>query len=59
VVAVALTRLYGGSRPIQQTLPSPQVRLLASRMRVEGGVAKPSEILTLDARPFDLLEEMP
>ena len=59
VVAVDLTRLYGGTRPFQQTLPSLQVRLLASRMRVEAGVAKPAEILTIDAAPFDLLGEMP
>jgi baseplate J-like protein len=59
VVAVDLTRLYGGTRPVQQTLPSLQVRLLASRMRVEAGVAMPSELLTLDPAPFDQLEEMP
>jgi hypothetical protein len=60
VVAVDLTRLYGGTRPVQQTVPSaqPQVRLLASRMRVEGGVAMPAELLTLDPAPFDQLEEM-
>jgi hypothetical protein len=58
VVAVDLTRLYGGTRPPQQTVASLQVRLLASRMRVEAGVAMPSELLTLDPAPFDLLEEM-
>ena len=59
VIAVDLTRLYGGTRPVEQTLPSQQVRLLASRMRVENGIAKPSELLTLAAGPLDLLEEMP
>ncbi|OIQ67832.1 hypothetical protein GALL_505880 [mine drainage metagenome] len=58
VVAVDLTRLYGGTRPAQQTVASLQVRLLASRMRVETGVAMSSELLTLDPAPFDLLEEM-
>jgi hypothetical protein len=59
VIAVDLTRLYGGTRPLQQTGPSLQVRLLASRMRVEAGVAMASELLTLDPKaPFDLLEEM-
>jgi predicted phage baseplate assembly protein len=58
VVAVDITRLYGGTQPAAQTLPSKQVRLLASRMRVEGGIAQPAELLTLDAGPFDLLEEM-
>jgi hypothetical protein len=60
VVAVDLTRLYGGTLPVVQTVasPQPQVRLLASRMRVEGGVAKPAELLTLDPAPFDQLEEM-
>jgi len=59
VVAVDLTRLYGGTRPVEQTGVSQQVRLLASRMRVENGVTKPSELLTLAAGPLDLLEEMP
>jgi hypothetical protein len=59
VVAVDLTRLYGGSRPVEQTAISQQVRLLASRMRVENGAAKPSELLTLAPGPLDLLEEMP
>ena len=59
VVAVDLTRLYGGTRPPGQTAVSLQPRLLASRMRVEAGVAKSSELLTLDPAPFDLLEEMP
>jgi hypothetical protein len=58
VVAVDLTRLYGGTQPNQQTVPSLQVRLLASRLRVEGGMAKPAELLTLDPAPFDELEEM-
>jgi hypothetical protein len=59
VVAVDLTRLYGGSRPVEQTAIAQQVRLLASRMRVENGAAKPSELLTLAPGPLDLLEEMP
>jgi hypothetical protein len=41
-----------------QTLKSRQVRLLASRMRVSGGVPLPAELLTLDSAPFDRLEEM-
>ena len=59
VAAVDLTRLYGGTRPLPQTLPSKQVRLLASRMRVEGGAARPAELLSLDPGPLDQLEEMP
>lgn len=58
VVAADITRLYGGTQPPAQTLVSNQVRLLASRMRVQGGVALPAELLTLDPAPFDLLEEM-
>lgn len=58
VVAVELTRLYGGTQPLVQTLPSKQVRLLASRMRVQSGIALPAELLTLDPDPFDTLEEM-
>jgi predicted phage baseplate assembly protein len=58
VVAVDLTRQYGGTRPAAQTLVSKQQRLLASRMRVEGGAAQPSELLTLDPGPLDQLEEM-
>ena len=30
VVAVDLTRLYGGTQPVQQTVPSLKVRLLAA-----------------------------
>jgi hypothetical protein len=59
VVAVDLTRLYGGTLPLGQTTVSEQVRLLASRMRVENGDARPAELLTLAAGPLDLLEEMP
>ncbi len=59
VVAVDLTRLYGGTRPAQQTAASLQTRLLAARMRVEAGVALASELLTLDPAPLDLLEVMP
>jgi Baseplate J-like protein len=58
VVAVDLTRLYGGTSPFIQTLPLNWVRLLANRMGVLGGTARPAEILTLDPAPFDLLEEM-
>jgi hypothetical protein len=59
VVAVDLTRLYGGTRPLAQTVVSEQSRLLASRLRVENGTAMPAELLTLAAGPLDLLEEMP
>jgi predicted phage baseplate assembly protein len=58
VVAVDLTRLYGGTDPASQSLPSLQTRLLASRMRVLGGAPRPAELLTIDPDPFDLLEEM-
>ena len=59
VVAVDITRLYGGTRPLAQTLPgAPQGRLLASQMRVDEGIAHPAELLTLDTGPFDQLEEM-
>ncbi|VWX57047.1 putative baseplate assembly protein [Burkholderiales bacterium 8X] len=58
VRAVDLTRLHGGSQPVSQTLPSVQVRLLASRMRVANGMALPAELLTLDPGPLDTLEEM-
>jgi predicted phage baseplate assembly protein len=59
VMAVDITRLYGGTRPAAQTIAgAPQVRLLASQMRVEGGVARAAELLTLDPAPLDQLEEM-
>jgi predicted phage baseplate assembly protein len=59
VVAVDITRLYGGTFPSTQTNPSStQVRLLASQMRVESNIAKPAELLTLHSAPFDQLEEM-
>jgi hypothetical protein len=58
VVAVDITRLYGGTQPASQTLPSLQVRLLASTLRVANGVPLAAELLTLDAAPFDQLEEM-
>jgi hypothetical protein len=58
VVAVDLDFLYGGTSPAAQTLPSKQTRLLASRMRVSGGVALAAELLTLDPGPFVRLEEM-
>jgi hypothetical protein len=59
VIAVDLDRLYGGTRPSSQTLPSRQTRLLASRMTVEGGGPRPDELLTLDAGPLDRLEVLP
>jgi hypothetical protein len=58
VLAIDLVRLYGGTSPSAQTIPSRQARLLAARMHVDQGVAKPSELLTLNPAPFDLLEEM-
>ncbi|MDR2154279.1 MAG: putative baseplate assembly protein [Burkholderiaceae bacterium] len=60
VIAVDLTRLYGGTLPAGQTVATaqPQVRLLASRMRVEGGAALAAELLTLDPAPLDQLEVM-
>jgi predicted phage baseplate assembly protein len=58
VVAVDITHLYGGTEPSAQTSESNQVRLLASRMRVEAGAARPAELLTLDPGPFTLLGEM-
>jgi hypothetical protein len=58
VVGVDLTRLYGGTEPAMQTTESLQVRLLASRMRVEDSVALAAELLTLDPAPFDELGEM-
>jgi predicted phage baseplate assembly protein len=59
VIAIDLDRLYGGTRPSSQTLPSRQTRLLASRMTVEGGGARPDELLTLDPGPLDRLEVLP
>ncbi|RZI94979.1 MAG: putative baseplate assembly protein [Variovorax sp.] len=58
VVAVDITRLYGGTQPAAQTLASVQVRLLASRMRITSGAALPAELLTLNPGPFDQLVEM-
>ena len=58
VLAVDLDFLYGGTSPVSQTVQSRQTRLLANRMRVSGGVALPSELLTLHPAPFDRLEEM-
>jgi len=58
VVAVDLDYLYGGTSPAAQTVPSRQTRVLADRMHVSGGSAVPSELLTLDPAPFDVLEEM-
>ncbi len=58
VVAVDLDFLYGGTSPVAQTGRSRQTRLLASRMRVSGGVALPAELLTLDPAPLERLEEM-
>ena len=59
VVAVDLDFLYCGSATLAQTVKPLQTRLLASRMHVTAGVAMPAELLTLDAAPFDRLEEMP
>jgi predicted phage baseplate assembly protein len=59
VVAVDLDFLYGGTRPVSQTLRSLQVRLLANRMSVSDGVLIPDEVLTLHPGPFERLEEMP
>jgi hypothetical protein len=59
VIAVDLTALYGGTAPVEQTVASRQRRLLASRMRVESGLPRPAELLTLHPEPFDLLEIMP
>jgi hypothetical protein len=58
VVAVDLDFLYGGTLPSSQVPKSRQVRLLASRMRVSGGVALPAELLTLHPGPLERLEEM-
>jgi hypothetical protein len=59
VTAVDLTALYGGTEPAEQTGESQQRRLLASRMRVESGLPRPAELLTLHPEPFDVLETMP
>jgi hypothetical protein len=60
VLAVDLSRLYGGSAPLAQKVAgSLQDRLLASRMRAENGEARAAELLTLDPAPFDALEAMP
>lgn len=58
VVAVDLDLLYGVPQPASQTQRSRQTRLLASRMRVQGGEAVADELLTLHPAPFDRLEEM-
>ena len=58
VLAVDLDFLYGGTSPPSQTVRSRQTRLLASRMRVTGGVALAAELLTLNAAPLDRLEEL-
>ncbi len=59
VVAVDLDFLYGGTAPLFQTRRSRQRRLLASQMRVEGGLARPAELLTLHPGPPERLQEMP
>lgn len=59
VVAIDLDLLYGGTSPFAQTLPSRQVRLLASRMRVAGGLPRPAELLALHPGPLARLETMP
>src|SRR6185503_6556964 len=58
VVAVDIDFLYGGTSPASQVVKSRQTRLLASRMRVSGGVPHPAELLTLDPGPLDRLQEM-
>ncbi len=58
VVAVDLDFLYGGSAPQAQTVASRQARLLASRMRVSGGVPLAAELLTLDPGPLHSLGVM-
>lgn len=58
VVAIDLDKLYGGSAPAAQTLPSLQARLLASRARIgPGGVPLPAELLTLHPGPLVSLQE--
>lgn len=58
VVAVDITHLFRGGPSRAETSASNQVRLLASRMRVQDGVPLPAELLTLDPAPFERLEEM-
>lgn len=58
VIAVDLSRLYGGTQPLAQATVSLQLRLLAARMRVDGGTARAAELLTLHPGPLDQLEEM-
>jgi hypothetical protein len=58
VVAVDLDRLYGGTDPLAQTVPSLQTRLLAGRLTVQAGVPLADELLTLDPAPLDHLTEM-
>ena len=58
VVAVDVDFLYGGTAPGAQTVRSRQTRLLASRMRVQGGVALPAELLTLHPGPLERCQEM-
>jgi len=58
VVAVDLTKLFGGAQPGQSSSVLHK-RLLATRMHVAGGKAKAAELLTLDPGPLALLEEMP
>jgi len=58
VAAVDLDLLYLVAPPPAKTDPSRQTRLLASRMRVSGGVALAAELLTLHPDPLDRLEEM-
>lgn len=56
IVAVDLDFLYRSDSPAQP-VESLEKRLLASRMRVNGGVAVPAELLTLASEPLGL-EEM-
>jgi uncharacterized phage protein gp47/JayE len=56
VIAIDLDLLYGGTAPVAQTVPSLQVRLLASRAHVDAaGQAQPAELLTLSAGPLAAL----
>lgn len=58
VVAVDVDFLYGGTAPSSQVAESRQTRLLASRMRVSGGTARPAELLTLHPGPLKRLQEL-
>lgn len=59
VVAVDLDWLWGGTASVAQGFRAPHRRLLAQRMRVVDGAARPAELLTLHPGPLARLEEMP